>query len=107
MKTNAYGWLLAVVVAAAGCTTDGLPRRARVVGGGLKIDYEAPTEGTVVLRETTSGRSVATRSLRGNGGLESRFSFDPLRPEDGEALRFALGELPADPVFVLYFVPAR
>jgi hypothetical protein len=84
------------------------------VGGGLKIEYRAPTDGTAILMERTSGRIVATESLtEGND-----FSFHPNMQGTSEVLfsMFAAtnavntGEFPQVPTntyFQLYFVPAK
>ncbi len=62
----------------AGCNTTafpgrtGVPRGAKVVGGGLAINWEAPTAGTVYLVEETSGKIIETQSL----DEDATFEFD-------------------------------
>lgn len=113
MKTK---WLafIALGIAIAGCATPNLPRGARLVGGGLMVEYTAPTDGTAILMERTSGRMVATESL----GEGDAFSFHPTRDGAGEVLLglfanpHAVPEgsaltLPTNTLFQLYFVPAK
>lgn len=85
-----------------------------MVGGGLKIEYRAPTDGTAILMERTSGRIVATESLAEGHD----FSFHPNKQGASEVLfsMFAAtnavntGEFPQVPTntfFQLYFVPVK
>lgn len=106
--------IIAAGILLPGCATSDLPRGARLVGGGLRVDYRAPTDGTAILRERTSGRIVATESLEEGDG----FKFHPNLQGCSEVL-FAMfappdavdtGEFPQMPTntfFELYFVPAR
>lgn len=112
-----FGWtsaLLALLLAAAGCATPTLPRGARLVGGGLLVDYQAPVDGTAILVERSSGRMVASESLdEGNnfrfGPNQSGFEevmlrmFAPTNSVDGSFLP----TLPANTHFDLYFVPEK
>jgi hypothetical protein len=92
-----------------------LPEGAKVVAGGLLIEWTAPDAGTAILVETCSGRAVKTQSV----SRESAFKFDP---SDSDVIRllnamFAdpndvkdedrLAPLPRDSRFVLYFVPVQ
>lgn len=107
MKLNPAQLLVTLGLAAliTGCTTTtsntGLPHGSRVVGGGLSIEWEAPERGSVILREETTHRVVATQTLdEGN-------SFDfPHSSSHQEALNRLFGDpMPTNLTFVLYFVP--
>jgi hypothetical protein len=110
--------MVAAAVLLAGCATthlsggSSLPANAKVVGGGLSIEWTAPTKGTVILVETDSGRMVRTQSVD-EGDM---FTFDPLAAENAEILNRMFGgpeamehpglvPLPKDARFVLCFVP--
>ena len=93
-------------------STTHLPQGARLVGGGLMIKYEAPTDGTAILIERTSGRIVATESVQ----EERAFEFGPNQfgcnavifsmfaaTNATDAGEFA--KVPTNTVFELYFVP--
>ena len=93
---------LSLALAATGCATDNLPRGSSIVGGGLSVEWRTPSAGTAILRETTSGRIVATESLEEGDD----FQF-PSTPAHQEALFRNFGDpMPANLSFVLYFVPA-
>lgn len=106
--------MIAICLALAGCATPGVPRGARWVGGGLKIDYETPADGTVILMERTSGRIVATQTLS-----EGRsFTFAPNHEGYDEVLFRLFGGtnkwdpadvlvVPTNTYFQLYFIPAK
>ena len=94
---------LGVVLLAAGCATCELPRGAQVVGGGIQIAWTAPEAGTVLLVEKTTGKTVVTRSLAGNG---DSFSFEGTMGTDAQVLGAAFDTMPTNAQFVLYFVPA-
>ena len=107
-------WQMTVVafgVLVAGCTSSHLPRNGKVVGGGLLIDWRAPTAGTAILVETVSDRIIVTESLE-EGDL---FTFDaagnnaPLVDSilAGADVRGSrnLSPLAETTRFVLYFVP--
>ena len=99
MALLAFGLLTLAV----GCTTTstGLPPGCRVVGGGLSVEWEAPERGTVIIREETTHRVVATETLEGGD------SFDfPMSSNHHEALSRLFGDpMPTNLTFVLYFVP--
>jgi hypothetical protein len=113
MRMSQLG-LIVLVVALAGCATSDLPRGARFVGGGLMVDYEAPTDGTAILIERTSRRIVATESLSEG----SSFRFGPGWGSCDEVLfrMFAHPDavdvggvvvVPTNAFFQLYFVPEK
>ena len=78
-STGILGVLIAFAI--LGCATSNLPRGARLVGGGLDIEYQAPVPGTVILMERTSGRIIATETL-----------------EEGDAFRFGSADVDSSPV---------
>lgn len=115
MRTIWLG-MLALAVALAGCATSNLqlPRGARFVGGGLMVEYTAPTDGTAILIERNSGRIVATESLDEG----DTFSFHPDKGNAGEVLLGMFGNpnalldggamtIPTNTLFQLYFVPEK
>ena len=71
-----------------------------LVGGGIVIEYRAPTAGTAVLLDRTSRRLLLTRSLEPGQVLEASVYEDPAEAE--ELLGLPLHE--AD--LRLYFFPA-
>ena len=104
---------LAVVVAglaliAAGCVTTqyypatGLPGHLEVVGGGLTINWKAPTAGTAYLVEKTSGKIIETESL--DEGEAFEFEIDP---EGAATFEKAVGVPLQNARIVLLFKPAR
>jgi hypothetical protein len=105
----------AVVVAvglmliATGCTTlsqnqpeTGLPRNLEVVGGGLTINWIAPTAGTAYLVEKTSGKIIETRAM--NEGDVFKFEVDPDQPTVFER---SIGVNLNNARIVLLFKPAK
>jgi len=89
-----------------------LPANAQIVGGGLSINWKAPTNGTAILVEVNSGKIVRTQSLN----EEDTFEFDPVALDSIALLNSMFGgpgvqdnetlaALPKDTRFVLYFVP--
>jgi len=113
-----------IVIAAglllAGCATTHmpagpqLPANAKMVGGGLSIEWTAPAKGTAILIETSSGKIVRTQSVDAGDS----FSFDPTANENIRVLNSMFGgpgpqdnqelpSLPKDTHFALYFVPAE
>jgi hypothetical protein len=105
MAAVAFGVLV------AGCASTHLPTNGKVVGGGLLIEWKAPTAGTAILVETISDRIVVTESLD-QGDV---FTFDaagdnaPLVDSilAGADVRGSrnLSPLAKTTRFVLYFVP--
>jgi hypothetical protein len=103
MKQIKYMIALTTFFLGLGCaTTTNLPTGAKKVGGGLHIDWDAPADGTAVLVETTTGKTVATKSVTDETG----FTFDVSKHHDAEVLRTIFPTLPANAQFELYFVPS-
>ena len=95
---------LAVLLLAVGCaSTSNVPSGAKVVGGGLEIDWEAPADGTAILMETTTGKTVATKSVAEGG---AGFRFDLTTQQDADTLQAIFPTMPTNAQFVLYFVPS-
>jgi hypothetical protein len=117
MKRSLFtGLMLGLIL--AGCATSpshsALPRGAQLVGGGLAINYEVPGDGTVILLERTSGRTVATESITEG----QSFTFTPGQDRYYELTYALFGGtnafdpgvplvLPTNTFFQLYFVPAK
>ena len=106
-KMVVTGILLSVVGMLAGCKTvpplqaDGLPGEQYLVGGGMMIDWEAPSSGTAYLVEKVSGKLVETRTLA--EGDSYTFSV----ASGGQAAEFEkmLGIKFSEARFLLYFRP--
>ena len=111
MKITLLG-IVTLGLAVAGCSTTNLPKGARLVGGGLMIKYDVPTDGTAILIERTSGRIVATEHLT----EANTFEFGP-NQSGCSAVIFSMfaatnaadagtfAQVPTNTVFELYFVP--
>ncbi len=113
--------MIAVMIAGmllSGCATTHfgggpqLPANAKIVGGGLSINWTVPTKGTAILVEVNAGKIIKTQSLDEGASFE----FDPLATESISLINSmfggpdatdsqALAPLPKDTHFVLYFVP--
>jgi hypothetical protein len=96
---------LGILLFAIGCATSStghLPRGAKVVGGGLLIEWEAPGDGTAILVESTTGTTVATKAVDALNGFE----FDASRGSFADVLQAVLPVMPTNAQFVLYFVPS-
>lgn len=100
-----------------GCVNSNLPAGAKLVGGGLDISYKPDVDGTLILRERTSGRMVATASVSANDSAP--WQFGSASTPNWEATVFSLfppvqgtnftstPSLPTNTFFELYFVPAN
>jgi len=99
--------LTLIVWTCGGCRTspplqaDGLPGEQYLVGGGMMIDWEAPTAGTAYLVEKTSGKIIETRSVA--QGDSYTFSI----ASGGQAAEFEkmLGIKFSEARLLLYFQP--
>ena len=99
---------MVLFVLMSGCSTnrslqaDGLPDEEYLVGGGMMINWDAPTTGTAYLVEKTSGRIVETRSMqRGD-------TYDFSIGSTGQAAEFekVFGVKLSEARLLLYFEPA-
>jgi hypothetical protein len=96
---------LTALLLAVGCaSTRDLPSGAMRVGGGLQIDWRPQVDGTAILVETTTGRTIATQSVSVENNLG--FNFDVTREQDADALKAIFPTMPTNAHFVLYFVPS-
>jgi hypothetical protein len=87
---------------AVGCATTNLPSGATKVGGGLMIHWAAPKDGTAILVETRTGKTVATKSV--SEGDE--FEFDVTSSDCSQTLEAIFPVMPTNAQFVLFFVPS-
>jgi len=94
---------IAFAIGLAGCATSDLPGGARLVGGGLKIEYTAPRDGTAILIERTTKRIVATESL----GEGDTFYFHPNVSGYDEVLFRMFGDTSAAPDGSMVVVPTN
>ena len=97
-----------VSVVSAGCVYEEphrpeyLQGEQRLVGGGLRIHWQAPEEGTVYLVEKRTDKLVETRSLiKGEA-----YAFAVEGVVDARDMEDLLGIDIADAEFLLYFEPA-
>ena len=108
MKRLKIGLALALAIFGTGCVVvskgAGLPSNAKLVGGGLAIHWQAPANGTAILVEKNSQKTVATQTL--NEG--EAFEFDIAEPEKAEVIRSLFdGRFPENGQYLLYFAPSR
>lgn len=81
---------------------DGLPDEEYLVGGGMMINWDAPSEGTAYLVEKTSGKIVETRSMKPGD------TYDFSIASSAQALEFEklFGVRLSEAQLLLYFEPA-
>ncbi len=101
--------VVGLMMIAAGCVTTsqyypetGLSHNLEVVGGGLTINWKAPTAGTVYLIEKTSGKVIETKSL--DEGEVYEFEISPDQPTVFEK---AVGVNLNNARLILLFKPAN
>jgi hypothetical protein len=80
---------------------DGLPGEEYLVGGGMMIDWEAPTAGTVYLVEKVTGKIIETRSVKAGDS----YSFSVASDKQASEFERMLGIKFAEARFLLYFQP--
>lgn len=106
-RVFAVATLLLLTLLLSGCSTnrslqaDGLPGEEYLVGGGMMINWEAPSTGTAYLVEKTSGKIVETRSMqRGD-------TYDFSIASGGQAMEFErlFGVKLSEARLMLYFEP--
>jgi hypothetical protein len=101
--------IVALLGVGAGCATIGplqgndLPRDVQIVGGGFRINWIAPTDGTVYLFEKKSGKIVETESLSEGDSYEFEMDLDE---EVTRTFENALGVSMEEAKLVLYFKSA-
>jgi hypothetical protein len=110
MQVSRYlivGLLAAIAWTLGGCggerslQPDGLPGEEYLVGGGMMIDWEAPTAGTVYLVEKVTGKIIETRSVDAGDS----YSFSVASDKQASEFERMLGIKFAEARFLLYFQP--
>ena len=76
----------------------GVPNDRYIVGGGLKIEYVAPSAGTVIWVDRTNNRLLQTSPIKAGEAYESPDIFS----EEAKQLFGDINKIN----FVLYFIPA-
>jgi hypothetical protein len=94
-----------ILVLIAGCSATGLPPGARVVGGGLQIEWAPPEDGgTAILFEQTTRKTVATATV----SKRSPFMFNAATERGAAVIRSVfITDWSTNWHFVLYYVPPR
>ena len=98
---------ISIALVLAGCSPNGLPHGARVVGGGLKISWspQGSDSGTAILIEKVTGKTVITKQLI---DVDRSFDFDVTDAHDEKILQAVFGgSAPTNAQYVLYFVPTH
>ncbi|NLW84716.1 MAG: hypothetical protein GXY41_10000 [Phycisphaerae bacterium] len=80
-------------------TVEGLPLKQYMVGGGVMVEFNAPTDGTLYWVEETGRKIMMTKYLK-MGDF-----FGEALPIDNADFRNLLGDM-SSARFVLYFIPA-
>ena len=104
---------VALLLGLAGCSSlgfsaneafraDGLPKREYLVGGGMHVQYMAPSDGRVYWVEETTQKILAMRSVKADQDTE--FGADDM---DADTIKKRLGVDLKDASFSLYFVPDK
>ncbi len=97
-----------MVLSLAGCSTREpskpayLSEDAQLVGGGVKIEWQAPQAGTAYLMEKRTGKLVETVTLESGG----HYGFSVESVVQADELQKLLGIEIAKAQFLLYFKPA-
>jgi hypothetical protein len=95
--------VISMILCMAGCkTTEPVRVQGEIVGGGLKIEWTAPVNGTVYLVEEKTNRIMETRSLKQG----DTYSFSPTSESQRGEFERILGIKLSDARFLLYFQPA-
>jgi hypothetical protein len=104
---------LALLLGLAGCvstgflsrgplTATGLPKKQYLVGGGMHIEYVAPSDGRLYWTEETTQKILAMKSVKAE--QETQFGADDMA---ADTVKKKLGVDLKDARFSLYFVPDR
>ena len=112
-RREVRGWLarvafVGIMFVIAGCDTprrvlvDGLPGDQYFVGGGMMIDWKAPSAGTAYLVEKTAGKIIETRSMEAGDNFGFSIGAGAQRTE----FEKRVGTEFSDMDLRLYFVPA-
>jgi hypothetical protein len=87
-------------LSSAPLTAKGLPKRQYLVGGGMHIQYVAPSDGRLYWVEETTQKILAMKSVKAD--QETEFGTDDMTTD---AAKKKLGVDLRDAKFSLYFVP--
>lgn len=79
-------------------SSNGVPAKIYLVGGGYNIDFDAPTKGIGYVVEETTQRVIQLKSL----DKDDRFKVEI---ENGDDTEKVLGIKPSAARFTFYFVP--
>jgi len=104
---------IALLLGMAGCsstgflsrgplTATGLPKKQYLVGGGMHIEYMAPSDGRLYWAEETTQKILAMKSVKAE--QQTEFGADDLA---ADAIKKKLGVDLKDAKFSLYFVPDK
>lgn len=83
-------------------TASGLPKKQYLVGGGMHIEYVAPSDGRLYWAEETTQKILAMKSVKAEEKTE--FGADDMA---SDAIKKKLGVDLKDARFSLYFVPDK
>ena len=83
---------------------DGLPSKCYLVGGGLSLDYSAPSPGTAYVVDMSSKKYIITKSVEAGENIE--LNIDPTE-EDVKTGLESLGIDASQLDIKLFFVPAE
>ncbi|MBP8303641.1 MAG: hypothetical protein KBE04_05895 [Phycisphaerae bacterium] len=83
-------------------TQRGVPARQYLVGGGFKINYTAPADGTVYWVEETTGKILETTSVTEDEDVEFEVNLSDIEPDEFER---RIGVDVAKAKMGLYFIP--
>jgi hypothetical protein len=81
-------------------TSTGVPKKQYLVGGGMHIEYVAPSDGRLYWVEETTQKILAMKSVKAD--QEAEFGAEELA---NESVKKKLGVDLKDARFSLYFVP--
>jgi hypothetical protein len=104
---------LALLLGVAGCssvdilrpgplTSTAVPKKQYLVGGGMHIEYTAPSDGRLYWVEETSRKILAMKSVKAD--QEAEFGAEGMT---ADAVKNKLGVDLKDARFSLYFVPDK
>jgi hypothetical protein len=100
---------LAASLFLAGCatrtamTSNGLPPDKFLIGGGFKIDWTAPTDGTFIVAEQNTGKILVTESATEDEDVQFTIGDD----EDLATLEKMIGLPMKDVRIQAYWIPAK
>ena len=84
-------------------TSQGLPADKYLIGGGFKVEWTAPTDGTFIVGEKTTGKILVTESATEGEGVEFSLGDD----EDFATLEKMLGVPVKQARLQAYWIPGK